>query len=85
MKNTVRAEVVKKGNESASSLIRRFSRKVQSAGILRTMRARRFFTRQLSRNNQRRHRVASLKKTEKFLQEVKLGNIDPTARKKRRF
>lgn len=84
MTSTVRVEVQKKGNENSTSLIRRFSRKVQSAGIIRTMRNRRFFNRPLSKNVQRKKRLISLKRREKYEDLVKLGKIEPRSRGRRR-
>lgn len=80
MNSTVRVEVQKKGNENTSSLLRRFSRKVQGANIIRTMRNRRFFSRPLSKNVQRKKRLTSLKRREQYEDLVKLGKIEPRTR-----
>jgi len=84
MNNAVRVEVKKKGNENTSSLIRRFSRRAMSAAIVRTMRNRRFFDRPLSKNVQRKKKLHSIKKRENYNEQVKLGKIDPSARRGRR-
>ncbi|XKT75123.1 MAG: 30S ribosomal protein S21 [Patescibacteria group bacterium UBA2103] len=84
MNNATRVEVSKKGSENTSSLIRRFSRKAMGAAIVRTMRNRRFFDRPLSKNVQRKKKLHSLDKRANYEQMVKLGKIDPAARRGRR-
>lgn len=84
MNNAVRVEVSKKGNENSTSLIRRFSRRAMSAAIVRTMRNRRFFDRPLSKNVVRKKKLHSLDRREKYNEQVKLGKIDPNARRGRR-
>ena len=83
MTGAIRAEVVKKGNESTSSLIRRFSRKVQGAKVIRTMRNRRFYDRPLSKNVQRKKRLNSLEKKAYYEQMIKLGKLEPRSRGRR--
>lgn len=83
MNNAVRVEVSKKGSENSTSLIRRFSRRAMSAAIVRTMRNRRFFDRPLSKNVEHKNKMHSLTKRAKYDEDVKLGKIDPTARRTR--
>ncbi|MBL1434317.1 30S ribosomal protein S21 [Candidatus Wolfebacteria bacterium] len=83
MNNVIRAEVVRKGNENSMSLIRRFSRRAMSAAIVRTVRNRRFYDRSISKNMQQKNRLHSLAKRAKYEEDVKLGKIDPNARRTR--
>ncbi len=50
MQNATRIEVRRSKNESAASLIRRFSRRAQGLGLVRAMRNRRYYIRQKSKN-----------------------------------
>jgi ribosomal protein S21 len=84
MNDAVRVEVVKKKNESSASLIRRFTRRVQSAGIIRKVRTNRYYQRSLSKNVEHKKRMSSLKKGQKFHELVKLGKIDPALPRSRR-
>lgn len=81
MNNAVRVEVSKKGSENSTSLIRRFSRRAMSAAIVRTMRNKRFFERPLSKNVQQKKKLHSLEKRAHYDEQVKLGKIDPAARR----
>jgi ribosomal protein S21 len=84
MVNATRVEVKRGKNESAASLIRRFSRRANSLGIVRTMRNRRYFDRIKSKNVEHKRALVSLEKREKYNELVKLGKIDPAARTKGR-
>ncbi len=81
MSNAARVEVRRNKNESTASLIRRFSRRAQGLNIVRGMRKRRYFARQKSKNvDHARALVASMRR-EEYNQLVKLGKIDPAARR----
>ncbi len=84
MVNATRVEVRRGKNESAASLIRRFSRRANSLGIVRTMRNRRYYDRVKSKNVEHKRALISLEKREKYNELVKLGKIDPAARTKGR-
>jgi ribosomal protein S21 len=84
MTDTVRVEVVKKRNETSMSLIRRFSRRAQGAGIVRMMRKKRYYDRPLSKNVEHKKKLVRLDKRAKFEEAVKLGKIDLSAPRPRR-
>ena len=84
MTQSTRIEVKRGKSESASSLIRRFSRRAQGLGLVREMRDRRYFDRALSKNVEHKRAMISKTRRENYNELVKLGKIDPAARTKGR-
>lgn len=84
MTQSTRIEVKRGKSESASSLIRRFSRRAQGLGLVREMRDRRYFDRALSKNVEHKRAMISKERRENYNELVKLGKIDPAARTKGR-
>jgi ribosomal protein S21 len=84
MINATRVEVKRGKNESSASLIRRFSRRAQGLGVVREMRNRRYYERQKSKNVDHKRAMVSLERREAYHELVKLGKIDPTARRDKR-
>jgi len=76
-------QVEKNTNESSANVIRRFTKRVQGAGIMPKVRSGRYFTRIKSRNVQR---VARLKKIVKRVAHDKLVRLGkaPEVRSRRR-
>jgi hypothetical protein len=83
MVNAVRVEVRRGKNESAASLIRRFSRRAQGLNLVRGMRSRRYYSRVKSKNVQHQRALVRAERINEYNQQVKLGKIDPAARKTR--
>jgi ribosomal protein S21 len=83
MQNATRVEVRRSKNESAASLIRRFSRRSQGLGIVRAMRGRRYYVRQKSKNVEHMRALIRSDRINEYNEQVKLGKIDPAARKTR--
>jgi ribosomal protein S21 len=83
MQNATRVEVRRSKNESAASLIRRFSRRSQGLGLVRAMRNRRYFSRIKSKNVQHQRALIRGERIAEYNEQVKLGKIDPAARKTR--
>lgn len=83
MQNAVRVEVLRGKNESATSLIRRFSRRAQGLNIVRGMRNRRYYIRQKSKNVEHKRALNRAERINEYNQQVKLGKIDPAARRAR--
>lgn len=81
MQNATRVEVRRGKNESAASLIRRFSRRAQGLNIVRMMRKRRYYTRIKSKNVEHARAMVSKERRDEYHKLVKLGKIDPTARR----
>lgn len=76
-------EVEKNNNESSANVIRRFTKRVQGAGIIPRVRADRYYTRTKSRNVQRFSKLKKLEKREVYEKLLKLGKL-PELRSRRR-
>lgn len=74
----------KKENESNESLMRRFSRRVQSKGSLKRIKARQFFEKSPNKRVIRKKAVQSAQKRAEVNLLIKKGKIDPNQRGKRR-
>lgn len=72
----VNAEVNKNDNETAVNLIRRFSKRVQGAGLIQRMRKRRYRTRVKSINVRRKHTLKVIKRREDVQELIKLGKLE---------
>lgn len=83
MTNAVRVEVKRGKNESSASLIRRFSRRGQGLGLVRALRKRRYYARTKSKNVDHARAMIRGERIAEYNEQVKLGKIDPTARKVR--
>lgn len=83
---TVNIEVTKNPNENNLSVLRRFQKKVQSAGILSKVREKRYNERVKSENVKRAKTLAYLEKREKVNELLKLGKLNELQKlgKKRR-
>jgi len=79
-----RVEVRRGKNESSTALIRRFTRRAQGLGLVREMRDRRYFKRSKSKNVGLKRALISKVRREKYNELVKLGKIDPAAKKMRK-
>lgn len=80
MQKATRIEVKRTKNESAASLIRRFSRRAQGLGLVRAMRQRRYYVRQKSDNVDHMRAMVRGERIAEYNELVKLGKIDPSAR-----
>ena len=72
---SINAEVSKSGNESTLSTIRKFSRKVQGTGLVRTVRGSRYHIRDASKIVKKKRALKLLKRRAEFKQLVKEGKI----------
>jgi ribosomal protein S21 len=68
-------EVEKNNNESSANVIRRFTKRIQGAGIVPKVRGGRYFSRTKSRNVQKMAKLNKLEKKEVYEKLVKLGKI----------
>ncbi len=80
----IRVEVKRGKNESSTALIRRFTRRAQGLGLVREMRNRRYYERTRSKNVGHKRALISKVRREKYNELVKLGKIDPAAKKTRK-
>ncbi len=78
-----RVEVKSGKNESSTALIRRFTRRAQGLGLVREMRDRRYFKRTKSKNVGLKRALINKTRRENYNELVKLGKIDPAAKKVR--
>lgn len=77
------AIVEKTGNENNASLLRRFTKKVQSAGFLQQMRGRRYFSRPPSRTMKRKSALKLIGRRAERMELAKLGKLPADTRKRR--
>jgi|GEM_PF-215669 len=78
----INAEVQKSGSESALSVIRKFSRRVQGTGLIKNARDRRYFARATSKTVQKKRALKRLKRRETYHELVKEGKvIEPAPRR----
>ena len=68
-------KVERNNTESSANVIRRFTKRVQNAGIIPRMRGARYYVREKSRNVRRTARLKKLEKKEVYEKLVKLGKI----------
>jgi hypothetical protein len=71
----VNAEVQKSGNETALSVIRKFSRRVQGTGLVKTVRGRRYFSRGASKIVKKKRALKLIKRRTEYQKLVKEGKI----------
>lgn len=71
----INVEVEKNNNESSANVIRRFTKRVQGAGIVPKVRGGRYFTRIKSGNVRRTAKLKKLEKAEAYEKLVKLGKV----------
>lgn len=81
---STRVEVRRGKNESATALIRRFSRRAQGLGLVRELRDRRYWKRSKSKNVDHARALISKTRRENYNELVKLGKIDPAAKRNAR-
>lgn len=79
-----RVEVKRGKNESSTALIRRFTRRTQGLGLVREVRDRRYWQRTKSKNVGHKRALISKVRREKYNELVKLGKIDPAAKRNAR-
>jgi len=80
MQTMVNIEVVKGSNENNLSVLRRFTKRVQAAGVLPRVRSKRYTERTPSRNTRRAKTIVSIKKKEVTAELIKLGKISEVSK-----
>ncbi len=78
----INIEVSKNSNESTANLIRRFTKRVQGAGIVQGVRKGRYFERVKSRNVRKTSKLNVLTRREAYNTLLKLGKIPERAPRK---
>ncbi|MEY4747589.1 MAG: hypothetical protein RLZZ416_638 [Candidatus Parcubacteria bacterium] len=77
---SINAEVSKSGNESTLSTIRKFSRRVQGTGLVKTVRGSRYYSRSASKTVKKKRALKRLKRRAEYRKLVKEGKIIPETR-----
>ncbi|OHA89887.1 MAG: hypothetical protein A2832_01985 [Candidatus Zambryskibacteria bacterium RIFCSPHIGHO2_01_FULL_44_22b] len=80
----VNIEVTKGASENNLSVLRRFTKRVQAAGVLNRVRSKRYQERTPSRNTRRAKTITYLKKKEITAELIKLGKISEVKKFTRR-
>lgn len=75
-------EVEKNNNESSANVIRRFTKRVQNAGIIPRIRGNRYHSRIKSRNVQKEAKLKKLDRKETYEKLLKLGKIQEHRRRR---
>jgi ribosomal protein S21 len=75
MQTMVNIEVTKGANENNLSVLRRFTKRVQAAGVLPRVRSKRYTQRVPSKNTRRVKTLTYLKKKEAVAELIKLGKV----------
>lgn len=75
-------QVEKNQNESSANVIRRFTKRVQNAGIIRRIRDNRYSKRVKSANVRKEARLKKLAKKEEYERLYKLGKVQEKTRRR---
>lgn len=81
----INAEVQKSGAESALSVIRKFTRRVQGTGLVKSVRDRRYYARAVSKTTQKKRALKRIKRTENYRELLKEGKVIEAPRRGRSF
>jgi len=84
MQTMVNIEVTKGASENNLSVLRRFTKRVQAAGVLNRVRSKRYQERTPSKNTRRAKTITYLKKKEITAELIKLGKISEVKKFTRR-
>lgn len=80
----INVEVEKNPSESTANLVRRFTKRMQGAGIVHKIRKGRYFKREKSENVNRAAKLLKLEKQTRYEKLLKLGKIQPQDSRTRR-
>ena len=78
----INAEVQKSGAENALSTIRKFSRRVQGAGIVKILRAKRYHERDKSKTVMKKRALKLITRRADFRQKIKEGKVAEPAQRR---
>ena len=84
MQAMINIEVTKGANENNLSVLRRFTKRVQGAGVLNRVRSKRYSERTPSRNTRKAKTITYLKKKEVVAEMIKLGKVSEIKKTSRR-
>lgn len=69
----INVEITRNNNENSASVLRRFVKKVRTAGFLQTVRNGRYYTRTASKLRRKNSKLVSIERSAKFREMEKLG------------
>ncbi len=78
----INAEVQKSGAENALSTIRKFTRRVQGTGIVKILRAKRYYEPSKSKTVMKKRALKLIKRRADFRQKIKEGKIAEPAQRR---
>jgi len=78
----IQIEIKPNNNESTASTMRRFSRKVKSAGIIKKAKSLRYSNRKISKTMQKKQALRSRKKKDVIEKLIKMGKAKDMTRKR---
>ncbi len=84
MQTMTNIEVTKGSSENNLSVLRRFTKRVQAAGVLNRVRSKRYQERTPSKNTRRAKTITYLKKKEVTAELIKLGKVSEVKKFTRR-
>lgn len=71
----VNVQVERNNNESSANVVRRFTKRLQSSGVIMRVRRLRYYSRMKSANVRRQARLKKLVKKAEYEKQLKLGKI----------
>ena len=80
----INVEVEKNANENNLNLLRRFTKRVQGAGILNRIRGIRYYERTISPYTRKKRALKKIRSKEQNELDIKLGKIKPVEHRGRR-
>ncbi len=80
----INVSVEKTGTENSMSLIRRFTKRVQGAGIVRRVKGARYIERPKSKTKRHKSALRRITKKEKLAEDERMGLIKEVVRRPRR-
>jgi ribosomal protein S21 len=78
----INVNIEKNATESAASVLRRFTKKVQEAGVLNRVRSIKYTTRNLSYYKKKKAALEKLRRGKERENLIKLGKLQPTTKRR---
>jgi ribosomal protein S21 len=79
----INADVQRHGNENIAGLMRRFSRKIQGAGVVKRVRSLRYYEKSPSQAQMKKDALTRITRSEKYRELFKQGREIPSKKKRR--
>jgi ribosomal protein S21 len=72
---TLNVEVIRSGNENSLSVVRKFSQKMRSTGIVRKMRGKKYWSRSISPTVKKKQALRRIERSQERTRLIKEGKI----------